>query len=70
MSASINSCIANIAECAKCAAKMRAIVENEAMGPELRYKAIVIEEAHLELIQRYIQKIDELKKMKVADFKI
>lgn len=51
----------HIKELAIDAHKMRAIVANTAMPTALRYRAIIIEEGMLDLMKRYISKIEELK---------
>jgi hypothetical protein len=70
MSMSITECMQNMEECAKCALQMRRVIESDRSTPAKKYKAIVIEEAHLELIQRYLEQIDLLKQLTVSEFKI
>lgn len=66
MAKTIKSCLEAISECADCAIRMRDIVENTWIDTEIRYRAVVMEEAHLELIERYIQRVRRLQEEMVA----
>jgi hypothetical protein len=61
MTLTITAAVDHIVELSTDVRKMRNIVENTDVPHEIRYRAVVIEEGMLQLIRRYVDKIDELK---------
>ena len=63
----IKTCLDTICELSAYAVKMRSVVENTRVTEQLKYQAIVTEESLLQLINRYIDRIDELKLESIND---